>query len=200
MKRFNWFALLLVLASGCVGRRQQWIELPAPPPEVPAVNLPASMRPHNWTDSRGSGSCVIASSVYHFRWLNRPEIADFFRRTYAGGQTATSIEQKWRAAGIPFVSTGDDTAGDPEFLEWASVTRRGAIIWYFDNHCVHFCGYAVLNGQEYAVLNDNNREDKYIRIPKMEFLKKWRGYGGFACTALLPPAPSIPFRGYALSR
>lgn len=188
------FALLVAIASivGCDVER--WVELPAPSPEVPKANLPVSLRQKNWVDQRGSGSCVIASSVYHFRWMNRPDVAEFFRRSYAGGQTAQSITEKWRAARIPFECT--DETSDPEFLEWASRTRRGAIIWYFPNHCVTFCGYSTIQGQEYAVLCDNNRVENYIRIPKKQFIRKWRGYGGFACTALLPPAPSLPFAGY----
>jgi hypothetical protein len=187
------FALGLLLSlCGCeVG--PQLVELPSPPAEVPPANLPLGLRQENWADRNGSGSCVIASSIYHFRWQNQEQLATYFRRSYAGGQTATSIREKWRAAKIPFVST---ESGDPDFLEWASRTRRGAIIWYFPSHCVHFCGYGIVDGQEVALLCDNNRVRNYIRIPKREFLANWRGYGGFACTALLPPAPPLPSVGY----
>lgn len=204
MRTANWIVAtaFLLLAVGCEARTGRWYELPAPPPEIPVVNLPRAMRPHNWTDARGSGSCVIASSVFHFHWQNRPDLAEFFRKSYAGGQTADSIEKKWRAAGIPFASTYNpdprlDHSGDPEFLDWASRSRRGAIIWFFDSHCVHFCGFARIGTEEFAILNDNNREANFIRIPKIEFLKRWRGYGGYACTALLSPAPSMPFRGFS---
>ncbi len=40
------------------------------------------------------------------------------------GQTDDSIQKKWRAAGIPYLA---ETNGDPEFLEWASNTRRGRL-------------------------------------------------------------------------
>lgn len=180
-----------MLFAGC--STPSLIALPDAPPEIPPANLPLPLRQKNWVDSRGSGSCVIASSVYHFRWCNRPEVADFFRKKYAGGQTSTSIQEKWKAAGIPYAAT---EAGDPDFLEWASNTRRGAIIWYFDRHCVHFCGFSKINNREYALLCDNNRVENYIRIPKEQFLREWRGYGGFACSTLLPPAPSLPYQGY----
>lgn len=199
----NVFAFALLVSAGCIDE-SRLVRLPNQPPEVPPSNLPLPLRQKNWVDSRGSGSCVIASSVYHFRWMGQPEIANHFRKSYAGGQTDTSIKAKWKAAGIPFACTGDKSYdrsatmayGDPDFLEWASDTRRGAIIWYFDSHCVNFCGYSKIDGQEFALLCDNNRIDKFIRIPKQQFLKNWRGYGGFACTALLPPAPCLPYEGY----
>lgn len=205
MRSYVSFLLLFAAICGCVPSEPRWIALPGQPAEIPPANLPVAMRPHNWTDNTGSGSCVIASSVYHFHWANRPDLAAHFRRAYAGGQTAASVEKKWRECGIPFVSTYNanpnfDRSGDPEFLEWASRTRRGAIIWYFPNHCVHFCGYSIVNGQEYAILNDNNRESVHIRIPKKQFLTAWRGYGGYACTALLSPSPSLPFQAYAQQR
>lgn len=185
--------LLVVSFVGLTGCEQRWVELPAPPAEVPKANLPLSLREKNWPDKNGSGSCVIASSIYHLRWHNQPELADYFRRTYAGGQTAQSIQKIWRRANIPFVAT---ETGDPDFLEWASRNRHGAIIWFFERHCVHFCGFSKVNGVEHALICDNNRVANYIRIPKQQFIREWRGYGGFACTALLSPAPSLPYQRY----
>lgn len=187
---------LLLVTAGC-STSESWRELPDAPPEVPPANLPLSLREKNWTSASGSGSCVIASTVYHLRWNGKPQIAQIFRDNYAGGQTATSIQQKWKAAGIPYACT---ESGDPDFLEWASNTRRGAIIWYFDSHCVHFCGFSRINNREYALLCDNNRVANYIRIPKEQFLREWRGYGGFACSTLFPPAPSLPYQGYEVVR
>lgn len=152
------------------------------------------MRQTNWADARGSGSCVIASTIYLLRWHNRPALADRFRRAYAGGQTASSIQRIWKDNALQFECTEN---GDPEFLEWASRTRRGAIVWYFPSHCVTFCGYARYQGQDWAYICDNNRIKNFIRIPKQEFIRNWRGkYGGFAQTAILPPAPPIPVKGY----
>jgi len=188
--------ILILLAVGC-GRGAKVVQLPAPPVEVPAANLPVGLRPWNWTDAKGSGSCVIASSVYHLRWQHKLALADGFRKSYAGGQTADSIKRIWSVNRIPFVFT---EAGDPSFLEWASETRRGAIIWYFPSHCVHFCGFSSRNGQEFALLNDNNRVQNYIWIPKQEFLKNWRGYGGFAASALFSPVGPLLYPGYEVRR
>lgn len=186
-------AFLSLAACGCDSQSEQWLALPAVAPESPPVNPPVGMRQKNWVSSTGSGSCVIASSVTHFGWQGREDVGKYFRASYAGGQTATSIKTKWKAANIPFLCT---ESGDPQFLDWASKTRRGAIIWYFPNHCVTFCGYSVIDGIEHAMICDNNRTLQYIRIPKQQFIREWRGYGGFACTALLTPAPSIPHVGF----
>lgn len=196
-KRFTLLlAILLLAVAGCSVPAEQWIALPLAAPEVPPMNPPIGMRQTNWVSATGSGSCVIASSVTHFRWQNQEQLAQKFRASYAGGQTASSIKQKWRDANIPFIAHEN---GDPSFLEWASKTRRGAIIWYFPNHCVNFCGYSMIDGREHAMLCDNNRITNYIRIPKDQFIRDWRGYGGFACTALLSPAPSLPHAGFKRS-
>jgi hypothetical protein len=191
------------LLTGC--SEQQWRELACPKVEVPAANVPEALRYKNWPDSKGSGSCVIASSCSCFEWFNRPDLAAKFRKTYVGGQTEKSILTKYRASKIPFVATkskeeADQTGGyrygDPRILELCSETRRACIIWYFPNHCVNFVGFSQWQGQEVAWLLDNNRKERFIPIPKNQFISEWRGFGGFAAIPWLTPAPSIPFQGY----
>lgn len=186
---------LLVFVTGCESK--QWRELPCPMVEVPAANVPASLRYRNWPDRNGSGSCVIASSCSLFEWANRPDLARKFRQSYAGGQTESSIKAKYRDNQIQYVAPSrDQDYGDPALLEWASATRRAAIIWYFPNHCVTFCGFSQWQGKEVAWLLDNNRTERFIPIPKNQFISEWRKYGGFAAVPLLTPAPSLPFQGY----
>ncbi len=191
------------LLTGCTD--QQWREITCPSIEVPAANVPASLRYTNWADRNGSGSCVIASSCSAFEWFNRPELAAKFRKTYAGGQTETSILNKYLDSKIPFVATrpaeivaklGGYRYGDPRILELCSSTRRACVIWYFPNHCVTFVGFSQWQGQEVAWLLDNNRKERFIPIPKSQFLTEWRGFGGFAAIPWLTPAPSLPFQGY----
>lgn len=87
--------------------------------------------------------------------------------------------------------------GDPAFLVWASQTRRAAIIWYKPSHCVAFVGISVVGGKEMAVIQDNNRPGTFEQYPLDEFIRKWRGYGGFACTLLLtPPQAPIPWPSF----
>jgi hypothetical protein len=181
--------------SGCDMKR--WRELRSKLVEVPAANVPAPLRYKNWPDAKGSGSCVIASSCSLFEWANRHDLATKFRKSYAGGQTEFSIKQKYQANGVPFVAPmTDNEYGDPSLLQWASDTRRAAIIWYFPNHCVTFCGFSQWQGKEVAWLLDNNRTERFIPIPKVQFITEWRKYGGFCAVPLLTPAPSLSFPGY----
>ena len=192
------FALCVFMICMCVGCEEQWREVSAAFTEVPAANVPLKLREKNWPDRNGSGSCVIASSCSVLQWHNRPDLASKFRKSYAGGQTEKTITDIWRANKIPFIAprTNEDY-GDPELLQWASDTRRAAIIWYFSNHCVTFCGFSTHKGQEVAWILDNNRIERFIPIPKQQFLTEWRGrYGGWAAVPLLTPAPSLPFPGY----
>lgn len=191
--------LLLLFVVGCTDGNG-WRELPAAPPEVPVANVPKSLHQKNWPDSRGSGSCVIASSCSAFQWMNRPDLAELFRKKYAGGQTESSIKSKWRANGIPFVATEtDEEHGDPAILEWATKTRRAAIIWYFPNHCVTFVGFGQWQGREVAWLLDNNRIHQFIPIEKDTFIRNWRKFGGFAAVPMERPVPPRPYPGYTQS-
>lgn len=188
-------ALLAFCLIGCEAERPRPLVIPNPPPaaEIPVANLPLLLREWNWTDRGGSGSCVHASTVFHLRWQNQLERAKHWRDTYAGGETATSILSKWRNEGIYYNKTEE---GDPEFLEWCTRNRRGSIIWFFPSHCVHFCGLAAVEGKQYAIICDNNRIEQYLRIPREEFIRKWREYGGFAATALFSPSPPMPWPAY----
>ncbi|TWU66434.1 hypothetical protein V7x_20000 [Crateriforma conspicua] len=159
--------------------------------EIPGANLPVSMRYRNWTDARGSGSCVIASAAYNHNWAGDPETARDWRRRYAGGQTETSIRAKHDAAQIPYYFTRSANAG---FLDWVSRTRRSALIWFYPRHCVNFAGFSKdpmrpTDPNEYAWLCDNNRPMQFIRVPKERFLREWAGYGGFALARESPPLP-----------
>ena len=208
MKRYaNCFAVFSALACllfcGCTDHH--WHELAPPSVEIPSANIPLAVRYKNWPDAKGSGSCVIASSCSALEWVNQPKLAEKFRKTYSGGQTETSILDKYRANKIPFVATqsredasrnGGYAYGDPNILELCSATRRACIIWYFPNHCVTFVGFSQWQGKEVAWLLDNNRKERFIPIPKQQFFIEWRGFGGFAAIPWLTPAPSIPFPGY----
>ncbi|MEM9825100.1 MAG: hypothetical protein AAF958_00850 [Planctomycetota bacterium] len=183
-------ALVLLASIGC----------DTPPPqlkplkkivEIPAANLPADMRLFNWTDRRGSGSCVIASSCYNFNWSDQEERAMDWRRRYAGGQTETTIRRKHDAEQIPYYFT---RSADMEFLEWCNKTRRSALIWFFQSHCVNFVGISrdpsrPTDPTQYVWLCDNNRPMRYLRIPKAEFARRWAGYGGFGLTPAAAPLP-----------
>lgn len=158
---------------------------PTPADELPWMNLPRPLREWNW----GGGSCVHASTVHSFRWMHKPELAAWWRKTYSGGESAHGLTSKLNKAGVRYYCT---TSGDPAVLEYCSATRRGAVIFYYPNHSITFAGYARKDGEDWAVLLDNNRIDRFIWVPKKQFLREWRGYGGFALTPLFSPTPRIP--------
>lgn len=195
MRSSLYVLLLLGAACGCRVDEASIAKLWRPNPdfveEVPVANLPKSMHQKNWTDYRGSGSCVHASTVYCLRWENQDELAKWWRSNHAGGETASSIIKFYKAADIPCVYT---MSGNPEFLEWVTRNRYASIIWFKERHCVAFCGFAKDgSGKEVAIIQDNNRPGTYESYPKLEFIRRWRGYGGFACVPLAGvPLASIP--------
>lgn len=187
-------ACVFAAAGGCVPApsipaRQMEIVMP-PPREIPVANLPEKLREWNWTDSGGSGSCVHASTVYHLRWQNQIEWAQWWRDNHAGGETDSSIRRYLDRAGLEYEYTLN---ADPEFLQKATDSRRGAIIWFYPYHCVHFCGLAEVDGRKYAFICDNNRVEQYIRVEFSEFVRRWKEYGGFALsvTSFSPVPPPL---------
>lgn len=195
--------IVLAVTAGCTSiAAPQYTKMPPPPPEVPLVNPPEELRQRNWVSkspsSYGQGSCVHASSVTLFRWLGHHDLAEQWRAKKSGGETASTILAQWLAAGIPYCSTRDPrtgrVSGDPRFLDWASETRRGAIIWYKPSHCVTFCGFTEIEGKKHAIIVDNNTPQKYDNpIPYEQFIREWRGYGGFAATPVFTPTGPLPW-------
>ena len=184
-------AMLLVALSGCVAPAkpapEQRLLPPMAAPEVPVANLPVSLRPFNWVDSRGSGSCVNASTVFNLHWSNQPQLADWWRRSHAGGETSTTIRQHHDARQLRYFYT---LRADPALLDWCTATRRSALIWFYPSHCVNFCGFHKdESGREMAYLLDNNRPRSFIKVERSKFIREWAGYGGFALALAAPPVP-----------
>lgn len=155
----------------------------APPAEKPVVNLARALREWNW----GGGSCVHASNVMHLRWHDQMALAKWWRETYSGGESYNGLTAKLRRAKVPFYSTA---SGDVAVLERCTKERRGAVIFYYSNHSILFCGI----DEEHAYVLDNNRIEAFIRIPRDEFIRRWRGYGGVAIVPELgAPRPPLPY-------
>lgn len=150
------------------------------PREIPAVNLPLEWRCKNYN----GGSCVCASTISVLRWQNRLDLADALRKICSGGQSASSIQRHVNAIGVRFACT---TSGDVAFLDWACRTRRGATIFWKPSHS---CTLVDLTAT-HAVVLDNNHVDRYEYTPRDEFIRRWKGFGGFALTPLLPPSPPL---------
>jgi len=154
-----------------------------PWPSGPPMDLPKSLRQANYA----GGSCMHASLISVLRWQGRFELADWWRRSEYGAAGVYDLARVCRRLDLRFAWT---TNGNAAFLDWCSSTRRGAAIHYFSQHAVTFCGYEDGN----AVLLDNNRPGTYIRVPKQQFLSRWRGYGGLALTVVYAPPPPRPWR------
>lgn len=168
--------------------------------EVPVCNLPPSLRVRNYK----GGSCVHASTGSGFNWCNLPALQQHWNSTYSGGESYNGLTSKLRRNSIPFYDTA---AGDVAVLERATRERRMPTIFYYQNHSVSFCGFGdgaarAADGWgfyrnpsgRFAYLLDNNRVGAFIEIPREEFIRKWRGYGGVAVVPTLgAPAPPLPF-------
>ncbi len=184
----------------------------AKPVEIPAAGIPRSLREWNW----GGGSCVFASWVMVERRLNEMSLADYVRKTYSGGESYNGVTSKMKKLGVPYYASsgggGQDVAvksviladwadqnlhewygtfrGDVDVLDRCTAERRAAVIFYYPNHSIMFCGFSG----DLAYVMDNNRIESYIAIPKKEFIPNWRRYGG---VAIVPthsnPPPPIPY-------
>lgn len=191
--RYAWILLLLV---GCDVANN--VELfPPPSDEVPVVNLPKELRQKNWASKLpakyGQGSCVHASTMSTLRWHGEFAMASYWRNKYSGGETSVSISRIWKAEGIPYVSTLNEStyahSGDPKFLEWVSETRRACVVWFKDSHACTFVGFAEKDGKRVACILDNNSTDVIEFYEVNDFIRRWRGHGGFAIAPISPNSP-----------
>lgn len=152
---------------------------------APVVDVPTAYRQSNWLGSQRQGSCVIASSCTLFRWMNRINTADYYRKNYGDGQSPDSFAAKLKKDGIAYAET---RTGDEAFLEWAFRTRRGANVVCMNGR--HMLTLVHLDGEQAAIL-DNNDTGNIKWVPRKRFLAEWRASGGWAITFLYTPmAPS----------
>lgn len=160
-------------------------ELLAPAQERPVVNLPQEWRQKNWAPY-GSGSCVHASMVMVMRWQGLYELAEWWRKTYHSGEYASRLHKRLDDAGVRFAGVEN---GDVAFLEWCIRTRRGAAITW---KTAHMCLLVHLD-EEWAGIIDNNRPAEVEWERRDSFVRKWRGYSGWATTVVYDPPPRPPW-------
>lgn len=180
---------LLPPRTPCDGGRCPWVDPRVQPPRRTqiSVHVPVEMRERNYA----GGSCVHASTETTLRYQGFVELADWWRRTYSGGEYAAGLEAKLEAAGLRWASTN---SGDPAFLEWVSRTRRTAIIFYKPSHSINFVQFRDAGDGQVAVLIDNNHPAAEETVEKQQFLRAWQGFGGFAATIVGAPPPPPPWR------
>jgi hypothetical protein len=195
-------AALLIAFAGCsLEQPKQVRRLPAPAMESPPANVPVSLRQRNWPSQEaktyGQGSCVHASLTTHLRWCNEFALGERWRSSFNGGEYETRLRERLDANNVDYCYTNKT---DPRFLDWASATRRGAIIWWKPSHCCTFAGFTTnppgKSPGEYAVIIDNNFPERLEYTPREQFIRLWAGYGGFALTVLVPAATSHTWESY----
>lgn len=170
-------AALLFLCLGCTAQLNTRIEA-----ERPIVNIPRVLRQSNW----GGGSCVHATLVSLLRWQGRYNTANWWRRTYGGGEWPESFHGKLDRNGIRYAC---NTEGDVAFLEWACSTRRGCGITVQGG--VHMVALVHLDS-EWAAILDNNSVDLYIWIPRATLIAEWQASYGWAVVPVYTPAAPLP--------
>lgn len=145
----------------------------------------ADISPEFRVKNYSGGSCVHASMATVLKWQHLESQADAWIKKYSGAESSKGLISKANANGIRVAYT---LQADPTFLQWCSDTDRGAVIFYYTDHCVTFAGYK----DNVAILIDNNTTDRLTQIPKDQFLKNWKAYGGFALTPVYSPTPPGP--------
>jgi len=145
------------------------------------LDLPPRLRTRNYA----GGSCAHAAIIDLLKWHGMFSKANWWRSSHRGAYGVWDAVQDMERAGLRYAYT---TRGDERLLEWASRNGHGAMIHYYYGHAVTFRGYA----DGYAYLCDNNRTGQLIEIPKDEFIRRWKGYGGRAITLVYSPTPPIP--------
>ena len=151
-------------------------------PERPTVNVPMGDREANW----GGGSCVHASVVMLFRWQGRLKMAQHWRATYIGGETASGLHAKMDKEGVRYAYT---TQADVKFLEWALRTHRGAAVTCMGG--VHMVCLVYLDEKQAWIL-DNNAIGQIQWMPRERFLAEWRASDGWATAVLYTPSAPLP--------
>ncbi len=172
--------LILLILAGCQYQGYQ----PEKPSikERPTVNVPKRDREANYA----GGSCVHSSLVSLFRWQGRYGMADYWRRTYSGGESRTGLNKKLEQNGIRWAET---SSGDINFLNWCITTRRGCII--VCNGGRHMVTLVDLT-PEWACVLDNNKPNTFNWIPRDVLLADWRKSNGWATTVVYAPAAPLP--------
>ncbi len=152
----------------------------------PVVDIPDGYRQQNWAPY-GEGSCVHASMVMILRWQGHPELADWWRKSFNGGEYPDTMNQKLNEAGISFAET---RSGDVKFLEWAIRTRRGACVTIMGG--AHMVCLVGLDDQNAWIL-DNNDPHNISRWTRQDFLNEWHNSGHqWAVTPVFDPPPRKP--------
>lgn len=157
--------------------------------ELPAVNIPASLRVQNWQGDEGEGSCTIAALATLLQWQGRFETASHLAAEYGNGQSCTTLTSILQKEGIAYAVTfnGNDVA----FLEWAIKTRRGCgVSTSVYRPADHMILLVHLDEQRAGIIDVRNPTvTRYV--PREEFLADWFDAHSWAITPVYSPLPPV---------
>ena len=127
--------------------------------------------------------------------MGRDDLARRVAYQYSGAASLNDLRGACSRLGIRHVysewgRTNANGKNGVQLLEWASETNRGAVIWYKPSHSCLFLGY----DGDAAVIVDPNKEWTRERIPKRQFINRWKSFGGVALTPLYSPGTPKPRR------
>lgn len=186
-------SLTVSLLAGCLNQDRP-NPCPAGRPNTPAyrrvesARIPVELRQRNYLDRNWQGSCVHASAITMLRWHGQYKAAAWWRRNGFGpAYTVATVSRMCRELELEYLC---EKNGSSAFLEWVSRTRRAAVLHYQKGHTTTFVGFR--GGQ--AIIIDNRWPATEVRIPKQQFLRSWRYYGGNAITLVAAPPPPKPWR------
>ena len=147
---------------------------------VPYLDLPDQYRMPNYS----GGSCVHASIETLFLWQGQPQLAAWWRESYAGGEYSDRLNRRLDAAGVRYAFSRDR---DWAFLEKCCALRLGCAVNYPGNHMVTLVGIDAEN----VYIVDNNSTWQVTTISRDQFARSWTGW---AVTPIFRPPPPTPYQ------
>jgi hypothetical protein len=163
-------------------------------------DLPVTQRTKNVGGRDGAGLCVFSSIGHAARWQNENRLKDFQTRMRQepGGGYPQKVDKMIGKYG-PGTQYVQYEGSDPAIIELALKTGRMPGITY-NGHDPHYSGTIahmvniVYLDDQYACILDNNfiGANDLVWMSRADFLKRWRGDGGWAVVLLAPPPPPAP--------
>lgn len=171
------------------------------------TDIPVELRKQNIA-SKGLGCCVFRSLDHSAKYSQTEALYDFpewmVRKGIEGGGYPSKVDDLIKKIvsdrNADTVHYIQHTGGDEKFLDEAIKTGRPIAVTYagqdprygLKTGIDHMVNLVYLDEYSACIL-DNNFIDKYLWMPRDEFLKRWKDRGGgWAVILLDPPAPQPP--------
>jgi len=135
-----------------------------------------------WRQRNRAGSCGHASTTSALRWVQQFDKATEWWAKYRNGENFARHLDRLQAQGIRYVATSD---GDERVLEYASWSRRGAVVYWPPGHIVNYLGRT---GDTVFIL-DNNHVGRLDEHEYARWVQQWRRNSGCAFVIIDGEAP-----------